>query len=254
MLLRRVMEHVKAQNWTAVAIDFVIVVVGVFIGIQVSNWNEARTDRQIEAQHLVRLHQELSEMSAQAQAAFETAQGRFELIGEVRNYFKTGNGGESLGGPHCAAVARTHIYAGAIFYPPTIKELISTGRIALVRNDAIRTSILSFDQTNVEISQLREDIQIGRLLLARQYPNLIQLGLTEWEGARCNFVAMAAHQPFLNDFTDNGHRFSAYVDDVLGRQSEVINSLGSMLAANLGKSFAPIPDQTRDVNDGDSAT
>ena len=33
MLLRRVMEHVRDQNWAAVAIDFVIVVVGVFIGI-----------------------------------------------------------------------------------------------------------------------------------------------------------------------------------------------------------------------------
>lgn len=41
MLLRRVTENVKAQNWTAVALDFVIVVVGVFIGIQVANWNAA---------------------------------------------------------------------------------------------------------------------------------------------------------------------------------------------------------------------
>ena len=42
MLLRRVTQHVKDQNWTAVVIDFVIVVVGVFIGIQVANWNDAR--------------------------------------------------------------------------------------------------------------------------------------------------------------------------------------------------------------------
>ncbi len=42
MLLRRVTEHVKALNWTAVFVDLVIVVVGVFIGIQVSNWNETR--------------------------------------------------------------------------------------------------------------------------------------------------------------------------------------------------------------------
>ena len=42
MLLRRITEHVKAQNWFAVGIDFLIVVLGVFIGIQVSNWNEAR--------------------------------------------------------------------------------------------------------------------------------------------------------------------------------------------------------------------
>ncbi len=43
MLFRRITEHVKAQNWTAVALDFVIVVVGVFIGIQVANWNDAQT-------------------------------------------------------------------------------------------------------------------------------------------------------------------------------------------------------------------
>ena len=47
MLLRRVIEHVKAQNWTAVALDFVIVVVGVFIGIQMANWNEARAEKKL---------------------------------------------------------------------------------------------------------------------------------------------------------------------------------------------------------------
>ena len=40
MLLRRISKHVKQQNWFAVGIDFVIVVIGVFIGIQVANWNE----------------------------------------------------------------------------------------------------------------------------------------------------------------------------------------------------------------------
>jgi hypothetical protein len=52
MLLRRVAEHVQRQNWFAVGIDFLIVVFGVFIGIQVANWNEARSDRQDEARYL----------------------------------------------------------------------------------------------------------------------------------------------------------------------------------------------------------
>ena len=39
MLLRRITKHVTDQNWFAVFIDFIIVVVGVFIGIQVANWN-----------------------------------------------------------------------------------------------------------------------------------------------------------------------------------------------------------------------
>ena len=44
MILRRITEHVRTQNWFAVGIDFLIVGVGVFIGIQVSNWNDARVD------------------------------------------------------------------------------------------------------------------------------------------------------------------------------------------------------------------
>ena len=42
MILRRFSESLKEQNWTAILIEFVLLVVGVFLGIQVSNWNEAR--------------------------------------------------------------------------------------------------------------------------------------------------------------------------------------------------------------------
>ncbi|HEY7004855.1 MAG TPA: hypothetical protein VH392_00075 [Sphingomicrobium sp.] len=45
MILRRIREHVAELNWFAVAIDFIIVVVGVFVGIQASNWNQGRLDR-----------------------------------------------------------------------------------------------------------------------------------------------------------------------------------------------------------------
>jgi hypothetical protein len=42
MILRRVIAHFRKQEWTAIAIDFLIVVLGVFVGLQVNNWNEAR--------------------------------------------------------------------------------------------------------------------------------------------------------------------------------------------------------------------
>jgi len=45
MLLRRITKHVTDQNWFAVFIDFLIVVVGVFIGIQVANWNAELKDK-----------------------------------------------------------------------------------------------------------------------------------------------------------------------------------------------------------------
>lgn len=35
-ILRRVMKHARDQSWCAVFLDFLIVIVGVFIGIQVA--------------------------------------------------------------------------------------------------------------------------------------------------------------------------------------------------------------------------
>ncbi|MDX1418532.1 MAG: DUF6090 family protein [Rubricoccaceae bacterium] len=55
MILRRVIAHVRDQNWTAIAIDFVIVVMGVFIGIQVSNWNDRQAQEQREAVMLAQI-------------------------------------------------------------------------------------------------------------------------------------------------------------------------------------------------------
>lgn len=61
MLLRRVTEHVRDQNWFAVSLDVVIVVFSVFIGIQVANWNEAQADRQLGRYYLNRLVVDLTD-------------------------------------------------------------------------------------------------------------------------------------------------------------------------------------------------
>ncbi|GLQ22248.1 hypothetical protein GCM10007853_01220 [Algimonas ampicilliniresistens] len=55
MILRRLTQHIEDQNWFAVAVDFLIVVVGVFIGIQVANWNDAKSERVLEQQVLIHI-------------------------------------------------------------------------------------------------------------------------------------------------------------------------------------------------------
>ncbi|MCY7339186.1 MAG: hypothetical protein LH465_04440 [Sphingomonas bacterium] len=44
MVIRRIREHVASHNWFAVGIDLAIVVLGVLIATQVSNWNESRLE------------------------------------------------------------------------------------------------------------------------------------------------------------------------------------------------------------------
>ena len=58
-MLRHVISQLRRQDWTAVFIELVIVILGVFIGIQVSNWNQARADAQLGQDYAKRLARDL---------------------------------------------------------------------------------------------------------------------------------------------------------------------------------------------------
>jgi len=45
MLLRRVTKHVKDQNWFAVLLDFIIVVLGIWFALLAGQWVDSRQDR-----------------------------------------------------------------------------------------------------------------------------------------------------------------------------------------------------------------
>lgn len=45
MIFKRLYANLRAQNWVAIGIEFAIVVAGVFVGTQVSNWNQARLEK-----------------------------------------------------------------------------------------------------------------------------------------------------------------------------------------------------------------
>ena len=50
MISRRIKEHVRAQNWFAVGVDFLIVVVGILLAFQITEWAQGRSDRAREMQ------------------------------------------------------------------------------------------------------------------------------------------------------------------------------------------------------------
>ena len=59
MFFRRVRNQLADQNWLAVVIDLFIVTVGIFLGIQASNWNDDRAERALERGYLIRLYEDI---------------------------------------------------------------------------------------------------------------------------------------------------------------------------------------------------
>lgn len=198
MILRSITRHVKDQNWFAVGIDFLIVVVGVFIGIQVSNWNEARQNRALADDYLGRLTTDLVTEQALWQAAidyFATARayGLQALDGFDRHP-------EELDAGFLAAVYQ----ASQVWYVApnraTFDELQSTGRITLIENHDLRNTLanhyLRSAQTGVTLQQTSQYRRVARLHLGQPVQNAVRTHCGDrWVTDATNFYYVALPSP-----------------------------------------------------------
>lgn len=97
-MIRRIREHVSHHNWFAVAIDLAIVIIGVFLGTQVSNWNQGRMDRDTASSYRQRLIRELEFNSLQfrQQASYYNDAKRHGLAALAALEQGGGSGGEEF--------------------------------------------------------------------------------------------------------------------------------------------------------------
>jgi hypothetical protein len=80
MILRNLAHSIRRQDWFAVAIEFLIVVAGIFVGLQVTDWNERRQLRERELNYLQRMSEDLSKMEAEFHQILEYGGGRSEVV------------------------------------------------------------------------------------------------------------------------------------------------------------------------------
>lgn len=79
MIFHRLSARLREENWVAITVDFTIVLLGVFLGIQASNWNQARLQQRQVNELLMEMRPELSRMR-QADAT------RLNYYNLTRNY------------------------------------------------------------------------------------------------------------------------------------------------------------------------
>lgn len=142
MLLRRVIEHVKAQNWTAIGIDFIIVIVGVFIGIQVSNWNEDRQNASRTQSYYNRLVDDLESERRGLLA-------RLDYMAVVEKYgryaLEVSDNPEAMASSRflIAAYQASQIWTYAV-QRATYDEILSSGVAEAIPDPELRTQLANF--------------------------------------------------------------------------------------------------------------
>ncbi len=236
MILRRVIMHVKDQNWTAVAIDFVIVVVGVFVGLQAQGWADERRRAANEEIYLHRLHAEVMSLADErsfyerirAQNAAALREAVAILGGDAER--------AELTAVHCLAIVDMRYTTAPPTGIPTALELLSAGEINVIRSPGVRSALLDFRQQADRAEGLITEIGRTSLSLYHVYPEFFRIrgyvDLRTHDGyerqVECDVGAMRASDRFMNDLNELTFAYQIY--NRRGVQS-VSRSLGALHAA-----------------------
>jgi len=143
MLLRRLTSHVRKQDWFAVFLDFLVVVVGLFIGLQVDTWWEGRRELRLEQVYLEELAEDFAINEARLLRSIENSEsilGSMVALQEQAVLGMPNADNEALGGyvrdmqdmPTFMAVDRAY------------NNLTGSGELKLIRNRELRNALANY--------------------------------------------------------------------------------------------------------------
>lgn len=146
MILRRFMQHVREQNWFAVGLDVIVVIVGIFLGLQVQAAYEERQARAEEEEYLTRIDQELSQSIELNQSVSNIAD---LVIGRLNTIMDSIEACEII--PGNDEQVATGLYNLANTLPATylhsvIDELNSSGNFKIIENTDLRDAFTNYQR------------------------------------------------------------------------------------------------------------
>lgn len=146
MLLRRFSQHISDQNWFAVGLDILVVIVGIFLGTQVSNWNAERLNKDLEQSILNRLETE-----------FTYQETEFEVLARRLKVFKESARSVVVAFENDIPPENEALFAEWLSEvynlgrPParsaTYVQLLSSGDLNLLTNERLRDLLVRYDQS-----------------------------------------------------------------------------------------------------------
>ncbi|NKI36383.1 hypothetical protein HFP89_14525 [Wenzhouxiangella sp. XN79A] len=179
MILRSITRHVREQNWFAVGLDFLIVVVGVFIGIQVANWNAERADRVEAGNVLERLEQEFQMHLERTDRSLAMHEASLAAAARLIHGIRDGRLEQD-------SLDQDIDVATGFATPPgpstTFEELVSSGRLRLLQGTELRSALLGYNDyvslvrshygvCTQPLGKAREELMRARTLVVTGVPS-----------------------------------------------------------------------------------
>lgn len=218
MIIRRIVESLRTRNFSIFAVELIVVIVGVFIGLQVSNWNDARID-------LSRAHSYLERIRDDLESDIINYQDRLGLWEEVSayggqglTYANTGNMEGLTEWDLLLAYFQASQLAEFHTTRSTYDELKSGGELGLIRDLELR-NLLARYYTNADNPVLSE-----RPAYREHVRGLIPLNIQNYIWENC-YSTDGDSQRFLECEAPIPMKEAARLVEVISKNAQLVSEL-----------------------------
>jgi len=216
---------VRDQNWFAVFLDFFIVVGGVFIGLQVSNWSNDRQDRRDETTIIHALHTEITETELLAANIVGKRTSYANILAETTNILFGLAPMRELTQAECTSL----VYSNVLYFGrtnlPSLERLQATGRLDIVRDTALNSALAKLLQRQ-EALDFTASLGAHAHDLGHLYPEIIESSSTLEHSdtredmerevtATCTAQTIQQNKGLMADIAVNADAYDAFMRDGL---------------------------------------
>ena len=253
MILSRIIHHLRTQNWTAVALEFVLVIAGIVIGFQITEWNQDREKREVEHTYLVRIHDELQSALGDGWLAQRAAlyTDWLTTARTVADLLFSDDPDASLSPQQCETFSWLHQIYALPSPAPSLEEMIENGEFSLIRNGGLRARLARFRLHHQEVAGVTSSLIDGIVVLPLNFPELLPASLSShperglFETTSCDLATLREDQVFLNAFADTYARLDYFVNLAMRSDLDATIEIHHSLDTELGLSHTTPPGNGR---------
>ena len=176
MVVQRIRERIRDQNWFALLLEILVVVVGIYLALQADAWMLAKKDRVLEAEYLERLLADLEDSIVAQAKQLESFDADIAAIDYIARVQRTGSFEDVDEALLIQGLNSLHWVAPPATNMVTIRELQSTGNISLIQEVSVRTAIGEFERS---YAALEHDARLIMGLMAASAPEVMTWSFME---------------------------------------------------------------------------
>lgn len=167
MILQRITGALKRRDWSQITTEILIVVIGIFLGLQVQAWYEELQNRELEIVYIERLLKDADNSIIEQQIVL----GRMtDLVIKFNQLLKMLSEGQITNdnlNEFSSLYLETRGWVSVYFFQETINEMISSGTLSVIRSTEFRTKISQF-RNKIRLVETATSVTGENILNARQ--------------------------------------------------------------------------------------